>query len=180
MTFFGLVSFDLAWCDLNSWAFDSNVFPRNWFESTRNSSSISESWIDSTHDSSGFPGNWLRISSRLMQIPRYWFRSTHDSNSFQRINSESTHDSSGSPGIDSNRLMTQAKNIWFWDYSWFNSESCPCLQQGELGMRASVLAGRAGGDSNPGPVTWTQFSIKSGCTGIILHTRKAKCEYDAK
>ena len=46
---------------------------------------------------------------------------------FQGIDSESTHDSSGSPDIDSNRLMSQAKNIWFWVDSWFNSESYPCL-----------------------------------------------------
>ena len=31
-------------------AFDSNVLPRNWFESTHDSSSMSKSWIDSTHD----------------------------------------------------------------------------------------------------------------------------------
>ena len=82
MIFLGLpvcpIRFGLVW---PLWAFDSNVFPRNWLDSTHDSNSISESWIDSTLDSSGFPGNWHRISSRLMRIPKYWFRSTHDSGS---------------------------------------------------------------------------------------------------
>ena len=75
---------------------------------------------------------------------------------FQGIDSESTHDSSRSPDIDldrlmsreaslgiksnwlvtqnaspildRNRLVTQAKNIWFGVDSWFDSESCLCLE----------------------------------------------------
>ena len=77
MTFFRwddlFIPLDLTWCDLFL-AFCPNVFPRNWFESTHDSSSISESWINSTHDSSSFPGNWLKINSRLKQIPMYWFK----------------------------------------------------------------------------------------------------------
>ena len=93
------------------WAFDSSAFPRNWFESTHDSSSISETETElmtsgfagidseSIHDSSRFPGN---DSARLMA-----------QNVF--------------PIFDSNQLMTQAKNIWYWVDSWFNSESYPCL-----------------------------------------------------
>ena len=51
---------------------------------------------------------------------------------FQGTDSESTHDSSRFPGIDSNRLTTQAKNIWLWVDSWFNSESYPCLHSSLL------------------------------------------------
>ena len=109
MTFFGLSRCMRLGVTFSGWDFNSSVFPRTWFESTHDSSSISDSWIDSTHDSSGFPGNWLRMNSRFKWIPRYWFRSTHDLSYFQEIDSESTHDSSGSPCIDSNRLMSQAK-----------------------------------------------------------------------
>ena len=63
-----------------------------------------------------FVRNWLRINSRLKWIPqaRHWFRLTHDSNCC--------------PIFYSNKLMSQAKSIWFWVESWFESESYPCLK----------------------------------------------------
>ena len=72
-----LTSYDLFWaCSIgfdSVWhflVFLSNVFPRTLFESTHDSSSISESWIKPTHGSRGFQGNWLRINSRLQRTPQ--------------------------------------------------------------------------------------------------------------
>ena len=87
--------FNLVW-PFCCWAFDSEIFPRNWFESTHYSSSTSGSWTDSTNDSNGFPGNWLTINSRLKWIPSTDSDRLMIQVAFQGIDSESIHDSSGS------------------------------------------------------------------------------------
>ena len=85
-----------------------------WFESAHNSSSILKTWIGTTRDSSDFPGIDSESIHDSNGFPRYWFRLTHDSQS-------------ASPFFDSSQPMTQAKIIWFWVNSWFDSESYSCL-----------------------------------------------------
>ena len=114
-----LTSYDLFW------AFDSSAFPdksiriSSWLKQYLGDLNRLNSWLKQ------LSRNCLRINSWLKWIPRYWFRSTHDSECF--------------PIFDSNQLMTQAKNIWFWADSWFDSEPYPCLSKTVSRVRLQPL-----------------------------------------
>ena len=132
-----------------------SAFRRNWFQSSHDSTSISETWIDSTNESSAFPGTDSESTYDSSGFPRHCFRSTHGSSDFPGNQIILAHHSKCFPTFNLNRLMTQAKNIWFWVDSWFDFESYPCLECVKRGVEQTP---------HPNPERSERRWISAGCT----------------
>ena len=109
----GPIGFHSVWPFLG---FRLKCLPRNWFESTRDSISISKSWINSAHDHT-----WARLifSIRLNSaLESFDSDSTHDSQRLSKINSNQLTTQNGFLEYDSNRFMTTHCSKSFTEF-WF-------------------------------------------------------------
>ena len=84
----------------------------NWFNSWPNqlSRELTQNQLTTQADSPGIDSDRLMAQAASLGIKSNWLMAKN-----------------ASPLFDPNRLMTEAKNIWFRVDSWFDSESYPCL-----------------------------------------------------
>ena len=123
--------------------------PEFWFKSTHNSKNFLESWLKSTHDfiMKFIPSfEWLfghltflltwydlfGLSTQVLTSYDLFGISAHRQIDLKQLMTQAVSrrlessiqlmTQNASQFFDPNRLMTQAKNIWFWVDSWFVSE----------------------------------------------------------